>query len=210
MTKKEFEEKFVEEKFIANGSDFAIANAEGGINNINIQVYFPNICSINYDVNVIPTLNSILEHKEIIDTYEQLLEQQTSEEDKFLEVQIKSENEGKEYYYDIANKTWYFVEELSTLKEDRERLNKFQLSYSQAEKRFKKTQRSKFLLILLFAILLLLMQLFDMVNPSDPVAQFAFMGGGLCLVYLCLNFVFSKINFENTGGFRYFDEEKEE
>lgn len=90
-------------------------------------------------------------------------------------------------------------------------LEKYRQQYAQAEKKFKKIQRRKICLLFFISILIVIASLLSRLLDVDSIyLKPALMSGVISVLFLCFNLLFSKMEFENTGGGMYFDEEDED
>jgi len=191
--------KMVNENYYAlTERDRIYKGAETEFPRIQISVSFPCVKK-TYRTKEVPALNEILNEDFIQEEYAKIF---SEKEVGILQIEAKSENEGKRYYYDVVSKTWYFAEDISSLKEDRERYEKLCYEKSLREKKFKKKQIKKVCFLVLF---ITLMQICLMLNASSDTQSVYFtpamFGGGILIIFMCFDLLISKIRFDNSGGF---------
>ena len=177
---------------VVNETTLAVKENEG--TTVDIRVKFPNL-SVGYSTKKIPILKDIWENKFIQEEYKK-----EQNEISILQIEVISENNGSQYYYDTVRNIWYFAGKTDSLKEVRERREKFAVKYSQAEKKFKKVQMFK----VFFIILLVLMLATVLAIGIDRIYVFtSFISGIPCILLLSLDLALSRIRFEN-GGFTHY------
>lgn len=177
---------------VVNETTLAVKENEG--TTVDIRVKFPNL-SVGYSTKKIPILKDIWENKFIQEEYKK-----EQNEISILQIEVISENNGSQYYYDTVRNIWYFAGKTDSLKEVRERREEFAVKYSQAEKKFKKAQMFK----VFFIILLVLMLATVLAIDIDRIYVFtSFISGIPCILLLSLDLALSRIRFEN-GGFTHY------
>ncbi len=177
---------------VVNETTLAVKENEG--TTVDIRVKFPNL-SVGYSTKKIPILKDIWENKFIQEEYKK-----EQNEISILQIEVISENNGSQYYYDTVRNIWYFAGKTDSLKEVRERREEFAVKYSQAEKKFKKVQMFK----VFFIILLVLMLATVLAIDIDRIYVFtSFISGIPCILLLSLDLALSRIRFEN-GGFTHY------
>ena len=177
---------------VVNETTLAVKENEG--TTVDIRVKFPNL-SVGYSTKKIPILKDIWENKFIQEEYKK-----EQNEISILQIEVISENNGSQYYYDTVRNIWYFAGKTDSLKEVRERREEFAVKYSQAEKKLKKAQMFK----VFFIILLVLMLATVLAIGIDRIYVFtSFISGIPCILLLSLDLALSRIRFEN-GGFTHY------
>lgn len=160
---------------IVEGTDFAVT--EKG--DCHVVVSFPDVISLIYYQEEIPVLNDIF----TIDFFKSHYDEIFSEKEYgILCVQVQSQKEGKEYYYDVVSKTWYFARNIESLEEERAREEKEQeREYSLAKKCFKIEQRKKMILILVTFGLMVIANVLNK-ELGTPLATIANLLGAVIIV----------------------------